>query len=149
MASVKASESAASVQQDAAAMSAAATPFHVIDVASTAAAVSTPDLLTVHQQQQAQIAALQKQLELLTSLAWALLAMLGAGILAVGTMNLYYGSHLWLTIVFMVLGLTAAVAGSFKYSSRSYRLLVFSLLFGLALGVALGHLWLTAFYAAD
>jgi hypothetical protein len=66
-------------------------------------------------------------------------------------MNLYYDtwkSHIWLTIVLMVLGLPAAVAGSFKYSSRPC-LLVFSLLFGLALGVALGHLWLTALYATD
>jgi NhaP-type Na+/H+ or K+/H+ antiporter len=50
-------------------------------------------------------------------------------------------NHTWLAIVLMVLGLSAAVAGSFKYSSRPC-LLVFSLLFGLALGVALGHCWL-------
>ena len=87
--------------------------------------------------------------EVRPSPAWALLAVLGAGFVAVSSMNLIYDyrqTNLWLSIVFMVLGLPAAVAGSLKSRSRPC-LLVFSLLFGIALGVTVGIFWLTALYA--
>ena len=80
--------------------------------------------------------------------AWALLVLLGAAALALGILVLaadYYRYALAPSVVLLVLGLFAAVAGSVKIRSRAC-LLVLAWLVGVVVGVVPGVIWVCSLY---
>jgi hypothetical protein len=82
------------------------------------------------------------------SAAWALLVLFGAAALALGILVLafdYYRYALAPSVVLLVLGLLAAVAGSVMSRSRAC-LVVLAWLVGVVLGVVPGAIWMCSLY---